>query len=120
MAEKELRRYDILAILFGTILSIADPITDIFTVPDADLEIKGGGGRSSRPLDKGGARSPLKIFSTPRGSVWFKNNGGGSEPPGPLPWIRHCLNLKEFCRADHKTWFGLGLCFIIMPLLFFF
>ena len=86
MAEKELRRYDILAILFGTILSIADPITDIFTVPDADLEIKGGGGRSSRPLDKGGARSPLKIFSTPRGSVWFKNNGGGgTNPPGPSP-----------------------------------
>ena len=49
MAEKELRRYDILAILFGTILSIADPITDIFTVPDADLEIKGGGGGGGHP-----------------------------------------------------------------------
>ena len=50
--------YDIFVDLFGTILSFADPITDILT-------------------------------------------------------------LVEFYRADHKTWFGVGLCFIILPLFFF-
>ena len=50
--------YDIFVDLFGTILSFADPITDILTV-------------------------------------------------------------VEFYRADHKTWFVVGLCFIILPLVFF-
>ena len=58
MAEKELKWYDIFVVLFGAILSIADPITDILT-------------------------------------------------------------LVEFYRADHKTWFGVGLTFIILPSLFF-
>ena len=58
MAEKKLKWYRILTVLFGTILSIADPITDILT-------------------------------------------------------------LVEFYRADHKTWFGVGLTFIILPSLFF-
>ena len=58
MAQIELEWYDILSVLFGTTLSIADPITDILT-------------------------------------------------------------LVEFYRADHKTWFGVGLCFIILPILFF-
>ena len=58
MAEKELKWYDIFVVLFGTILSFADPITDILT-------------------------------------------------------------LVEFYRADHKTWFGVGLTFIILPSLFF-
>ena len=58
MAEKELKWYDIFVILFGTILSIADPITDVLT-------------------------------------------------------------LVEFYRTDHKTWFGVGLAFIILPSLFF-
>ena len=48
----------ILEVLFGTILSIADPITDVLT-------------------------------------------------------------LVEFYRTDHKTWFGVGLTFIILPSLFF-
>ena len=39
-----------------------------------------GGGRSSRPLDKGG-RSPKNFFFVPLG--WE------GEPLGPLPWIRH-------------------------------
>ena len=59
MAEKELKWYGILAILFGTVISFADPITDILT-------------------------------------------------------------LVEFYRANHKTWFVVGLCFIILPLVFFF
>ena len=56
MAEKELKWYGILAILFGTVISFADPI----------------------------------------------------------------LTLVEFYRANHKTWFGVGLCFIILPLVFFY
>ena len=32
MAEKELKWYGIVAILFGTVISIADPITDILTL----------------------------------------------------------------------------------------
>ena len=56
MAEKQLKWYSILEVLFGTILSFADPITDILT-------------------------------------------------------------LVEFYRADHKTWFGVGLTFIIFPCL---
>ena len=58
MAENELKWYGIFAVLFGLILSIADPITDILT-------------------------------------------------------------LVEFYRTDHKTWFGVGLTFIILPSLFF-
>ena len=58
MAENELKWYGIFKVLFETILSIADPITDILT-------------------------------------------------------------LVEFYRADHKTWFGVGLTFIILPSLFF-
>ena len=58
MAEKELKWYSILEVLFGTILSIADPITDVLT-------------------------------------------------------------LMEFYRTDHKTWFGVGLTFIILPSVFF-
>ncbi|XP_073237387.1 XK-related protein 6-like [Porites lutea] len=58
MAVNELKWYGIFAVLFGIILSIADPITDIFT-------------------------------------------------------------LVEFYRTDHKTWFGVGLTFIILPSLFF-
>ena len=58
MAENELKWYDIFVVLFGTVLSIADPITDILT-------------------------------------------------------------LVEFYRTDHKTWFGVGLTFIILPSFFF-
>ena len=54
----ELKWYGILEVLFGTILSIADPITDILT-------------------------------------------------------------LVEFYRTDHKTWFGVGLTFIILPIVLF-
>ena len=58
MAEYELKWYSIFVVLFGTILSIADPITDVLT-------------------------------------------------------------LVEFYRTDHKTWFGVGLTFIILPSVFF-
>ena len=55
---KKIKWYSILEVLFGIILSIADPITDILT-------------------------------------------------------------LVEFYRADHKTWFGVGLTFVILPSVFF-
>ena len=58
MAENEFKWYRILKVLFGTILSIADPITDVLT-------------------------------------------------------------LVEFYRTDHKTWFGVGLTFIILSSVFF-
>ena len=46
-----------------------------YTLPDPDLEIRG-------------PRSPNKIFSALRLSVWSKNKGGLA--PRPLPWIRQC------------------------------
>ena len=48
-------------------------------MPDPDLEIRGGG--SSRPLDKGGGRSPKKTFLALRASFWSKNKG--ARPPVP-------------------------------------
>ena len=56
-------------------------------MPDPDLEIRVGG-RSSRPLDKGGGRrSPQKNFSALRASVWSKNKGwggGGGSTTAPV------------------------------------
>ena len=48
---------------------------------------KGGGGRSSRLLHKGGARSPKKNFFWPFGPQF----GLKISRPGPLPWFRHFL-----------------------------
>ena len=42
----------------------------------------GGGGRSSRPWDKGDAWSQ-KIFFVPCASVWSKNKRGGARAPPP-------------------------------------
>ena len=44
------------------------------TVPDPDLEIKGGGGGKRR-------RSLRKLFSALRASVWSKNKGERGEVP---------------------------------------
>ena len=50
------------------------------------LRLGGGGGWSSRPLDKGGWCP--KNFFLPFGPLFgLKIRGDG--PPGPLPWIRH-------------------------------
>ena len=43
----------------------------------------GVGGRSSRPGDKGDARSQKNLFLSLCASVWSKNKGAG--PPGPSP-----------------------------------
>ena len=65
------------------------------TVPDPDLEIRGGR-QSSRPLGKGGGGGGgggnQKTFFWPFGPQFgLKLRGGG--PPGPLPWIRHGKNV---------------------------
>ena len=70
------------------------------TVPDPDLEISGGrwgGGRSSRPLDKG--RPGLqKNFSVLLASVWSKNMGGDPwGDPGSLLWIHHRGRFERTC-----------------------
>ena len=55
-----------------------------YALADPDLQIRwSGGGRSSRPLDKGEAVSK-NIFSVLRASVWSKNKGEPG-PPGPSP-----------------------------------
>ena len=57
-------------------------------MPDPDVQIRGA--RLFRPLDKGvgGGRSPKKIFSALRASVWSKNKGRGAlrPPPGIHHW----------------------------------
>ena len=79
--------YTLLGVLPGPLASLSPPLVLSLhsTVADPDLQIKGGGGRSSRPRDTRGARSPKKLFSALRASVWSKNKG-----TRPLPWIRHC------------------------------
>ena len=58
----------------------------IRAVPDPDLEImEGGGGQSSRPLEKGGVQVSQKLFLALQASVWSKNKwgrgrGGGASP----------------------------------------
>ena len=78
--------YTLLGVLPGPLASLSPPLVLSLhsTVADPDLQIKGGG-RSSRPRDTRGARSPKKLFSALRASVWSKNKG-----TRPLPWIRHC------------------------------
>lgn len=61
-----------------TVVRITFPLKP---VPNADLEIRGGG------YPEGGGQSPKKIFSAPRTSIWSKNKGDAG-PPGPLSWIR--------------------------------
>ena len=44
-------------------------------------------------LRKGGGGAEVvskNLFSALWASVWSKYKAGGSGPPGPLPWIRHC------------------------------
>ena len=65
-------------------------VAGYISVPDADLEIsKGGGGVGGRA-----------VIQTLLVSVWSKNKGGVRLPPGPLPWIRHCiLKVLPSCTA---------------------
>ena len=62
-------------------------------MPDTDLEIRvrGGGGRSSRSLDKGEGPVSKKFFSTFGPQFGLKIRGEG----GALPWTRHWLSERE-------------------------
>ena len=64
-------------LLVSRILESIPP--NVYTELDSDLKIKGG--RSSRPLDKAGGRSPSQNFSALSAAVWSKKKGGGAGPP---------------------------------------
>ena len=76
----------------------------LFTVPDPDLEI-GGGGESRGPVSK------RNVFG-PSASVWSKNKGWGA--PGPFRWIRHwflfslrhTLQVSQFVESITSTLFS--------------
>ena len=56
-----------------------------------DFQIRGGGGRLSRPLDKGGW--PQKTFMQPFGPQFGLKIRGGGGGPGPFP--RSTTETKE-------------------------
>ena len=64
-------------LLVSRILESIPP--NVYTELDSDLKIKGGG-RSSRPLDKGGAVSPQNIFR-PFGPQFGPRKKGGLGRP---------------------------------------
>ena len=65
-------------ILFFTSKTLADILTGL------SGKVGGGGGRSSRPCDKGRGRLQKNFFSALRASFWSKNKGGPG-PRGPSP-----------------------------------
>ena len=78
----------------------------LFTVPDPDLEIRGG--RSSipvipgHPLHKRGGSS--KTFFRPFGPQIGLNIRGEPGPlPGPLPWIHHWLIPANVMYATYNV-----------------
>ena len=70
-------------LLVSRILESIPP--DIYTKPDPDLEIRGGGGRS-----------PKKHFLVLWASVWFKNKGRWAPRAPPLdPPLLHTNSFSE-------------------------
>ena len=68
-------------------------------VADLDLQIKGGGGRSSKPWDKGvGGWSQKKFFAALRALVSSKNKGA----PGPAPGSA-TKNVRFSFRSSGRT-----------------
>ena len=66
-------------LLVSRILESIPP--NVYTELDSDLKIKGGGGgRASRPLDKGGRCPPQKFFG-PFGRSLVQEKRGGAGPP---------------------------------------
>ena len=57
-----------------------------------------GGFRSSRPLDGRGGGLQKTFFRSFGSRVWSKNNGWPG-PPGPLPWFRHWIKLRDWPRT---------------------
>ena len=62
-------------LLVSRILESIPP--NVYTELDSDLKIKGGGGRSSRPLDKGGGAVSLPKFFGPFGRSLVQEKRGG-------------------------------------------
>ena len=79
----------------------------------------------SKPGTQTGSSSThfLYFFISFRSEQWRNSNGTTSSwiflEPFLADPITDILTLVEFYRADHKTWFVVGLCFIILPLVFF-
>ena len=83
-------------LLVSRILESIPP--NVYTELDSDLKIKdGGGGRSSRPLDKGGRSPPPKNFSALSAAVWSKKKGGGGWA-APATYIFSRLFSKHFFK----------------------
>ena len=64
------------------------------------------GGWSSRPWDKGEGRFKF-FFFRPFGPQFGLKIRGGTGPPGPLPWIRHCcllISTKYLQYFDRCKW----------------
>ena len=67
------------------------PFWHVLAVPDPDLKIGRGWGGHPEPYIRGGAVSKIILFR-PLGPQ-FSLKIGGARPPGPLPWIHHCISL---------------------------
>ena len=82
-------------LLVSRILESIPP--NVYTELDSDLKIKGGGrgGRSSRPLDKGG-RSPPKTFFGPLGRSLVQEKRGAWAAPATYIFSR--LFSKHFFK----------------------
>ena len=62
----------------------------------------GGGGASSRPWDKRGGRSQILIFRPFRPQFGLKIKEGPA-PPGPFPWIPHCIVWRKLMLVTFGT-----------------
>ena len=68
-------------------------------VPDQHLEIRGRGGRSSTPLDKGGGEGEGGVFKN-LFSVWSKNKSGRRvlwAPPLDPPLRHYLITMAVTC-----------------------
>ena len=73
----------------------------LLPVPDTDPEISGGG--HPDPYIRGaGGKSPKKIFSAPRTSVWSKNKGAAPPVPSPRSATDYAQNWHTF-MGEKKT-----------------
>ena len=68
---------------------------------DPDLQIRRGAGHPDPEIRGGWAVSNFN-FSALRASVWATNKGG-PDPPGPLPWIRHCIVWRKLMLVTFGT-----------------
>ena len=59
-------------------------------IPVTDPELQIRGGRHRNPEIRGGGAGLPKIFLPPFGPH-FGRKIRGVRPPGPLPWISHCI-----------------------------